>query len=49
MLCCAMSVLKGGALGRVGGRGREPELVCEPELFTCVVEERNLYYGKDYE
>ena len=34
---CAMSVLEGGALGRGGGRGREPELVCEPELFTCVV------------
>ena len=37
MLCSAMSVLEGGALGRGGGRGREPELVCEPELFTCIV------------
>jgi len=33
MLCSAMSVLEGGALGRGGGRGREPELVCEPELL----------------
>ena len=37
LLCSAMSVLEGGALGRGGGRGREPELVCEPELFTCIV------------
>ena len=29
--CCAMSALEGGALGRGGGRGREPE------LFTCIV------------
>ena len=38
MLCSAMSVLEGGALGRGGGRGREPELVCVPELFPCIVE-----------
>ena len=28
------SVLEGGALGRGGGRGREPELVCVPELVS---------------
>jgi len=37
VLCSAMFVLEAGALGRGGGRGREPELVCEPELFTCIV------------
>ena len=37
MLCIAMFVLEGGALGRGGGRNREPALVCEPELFTCIV------------
>ena len=39
-LCSAMFGLEAGALGREGGRGREPELVCEPELVldcTCIV------------
>ena len=37
ILCSAMFVLEGGALVRGGGRGRESELVCELEIFTCVV------------